>query len=242
MAELSVLIPCMNDVQKLPALMRQLQRICVESDIEPETLILDDASDDGTIAIAKAIQSEYRGLNIRVIHRSKPRRGYGALIRYGLAHATAQYCLIVPADRAHAIGALPTYLSEARRGAQLVQCAGCRHPEDGHNISVAFKYYQVLYRLAARLLVAVDIHDPTCSFKLVDRIYLTAIGIRCNGLAVIPEISFKTWLSGGKIVAVRGTNSARNSHTWRFRFLREGLAYTYVLLRAWWHRLGLSWF
>jgi hypothetical protein len=77
---------------------------------------------------------------------------------------------------------------------------------------------------------------------LIDRIYLMAIGVHSNGLAVMPEMCFKIRLSGGAVVPITADNGPTISpivpSTWR----GEGLGFLYVLLRAWWHRLGVPWF
>lgn len=242
MPEISILIPCLNEAENLPFLIERLEKVCTGADLDVETIILDDASEDGTIEVAKVLQARHKSLDIRIIHRFQPRRGYGALIRYGLACAMGRYCLLVAADGAHPIEMLPTYLSEARKGAQLVQCSRYERPEDHQNIPSKFKLYQALYRKLVRLLLGWDIHDPTCSFKLVDRIYLMAVGIRSNGLHVVPEIAFKVKLSGGKIVFVPGSQSFRQRGISQFRFIREAACYDYVLFRAWLHRMGLPWF
>ena len=243
MPELSILIPCLNESRHLPSLIDRFEKVCVGGDLDVETIILDDASSDNTIEVAKALQRKQKDLNIRIIHRFEPRRGFGALIRYGLAYATGRYCLIVAADGAHPIEMLPRYLGEARKGAQLVQCSRYERPKDNENIPKRFKSYQVLYRTMARLLLSWDIRDPTCSFKLVDRIYLLAVGIRSNGLSVIPEIVFKVKLSGGKIVFIPGSQSFRERGISQFSFLGEASSYGYVLLRAWLHYLGVrAWY
>lgn len=242
MPEISILIPCLNEAENLPLLIERLEKVCIGADLDVETIILDDASEDGTMEMAKILQSRHKSLDIRIIHRFHPRRGYGALIRYGLACAMGRYCLLVAADGAHPIEMLPTYLSEARKGAQLVQCSRYEQPKDNQNIPAKFKHYQAVYRAFVRLLLGWDIRDPTCSFKLVDRIYIMAIGIRSNGLNVVPEIAFKVKLSGGKIVFVPGSQSFRQRGISQFRFIREVSSYAHVLLRAWLHRLGLPWF
>ena len=85
--------------------------------------------------------------------------------------------------------------------------------------------------------------DPTCSFKLVDRTFIQAIGVRSNNLSIIPEISFKVMLTGGRIVPVPGRQSFHDRGISQFHFLRESSSYAYVLLRAGLHRLGLlAWF
>src|SRR5207244_13043288 len=118
MPELSILIPCLNEADGLPLLIERLEKISISTDLDVETLILDDASTDNTIEVAKGLRASHLALNIRVIHRFEPRKGYGALIRYGLAAATGRYCLLVAADGSHPIEMLPEYLAQARRGAQ----------------------------------------------------------------------------------------------------------------------------
>ena len=241
MPELSILISCLNEAGHLPELIERLEKISISTDLDVETIILDDASTDDTLGVAKALQAQHEALNIRIIHRFEPRKGYGALIRYGLACAMGRYCLLVAADGAHPIEMLGEYLVYARRGAQLVQCSRYERPEDQDDIPPRFRMYQAIYRSLVRLLLGWDIRDPTCSFKLVDRTYLLAIGIRQNNLAVVPEIAFKVWLSGGKIVFVPGSQSFRPRGISEYRQLREATNYAYVLLRAWLHRLGLAW-
>lgn len=242
MPELTILVGCLNEADSLPPLIERLEKVCVSADVDVETIILDDASTDGTIDVAKSLRVKHKDLNIRIVHRFQPRRGYGALIRYGLAYATGRYCLLVAADGAHPIEMLPIYLDHARHGAQLVQCSRYERPEDHQNIPRRFRSYQALYRTLVRLLLGWDIRDPTCSFKLVDRICLLAIGIRANGVSVVPEITFKVKLSGGKIAFVPGSQSFRPRGISQFRFFRQAVSYGYVLLRSWLHCIGIAWF
>jgi glycosyltransferase involved in cell wall biosynthesis len=240
--ELSILIPCRNEADNLPLLIERLEKLSISTDLDVETIVLDDASTDDTIDVARVLQATHGALNIRIIHRFEPRKGYGALIRYGLACATSRYCLLVAADGAHPIEMVGEYLAHARQGAQLVQCSRYERPEDQEDIPPRFRVYQAVYRSLVHLLLGWDIRDPTCSFKLIDRIFLLAIGIRHNGVAVVPEITFKVWLGGGKVTFVPGRQTFRRRGISQFRILREACSYGYVLLRAWLHRCGLSWF
>lgn len=242
MPEISILIPCHNESENLTPLVERLERVCLAGDIDAETIILDDASEDQTIGVAKSLQAKHKTLGIRVVHRFEPRRGYGALIRYGMAHARGRYCLLVTSDGAHPIEMLPAYLTEARSGAQLVQCSRYERAEDNRNIPMRFKLYLKAYRAAVRLLLAWDVRDPTCSFRLVDRVLLQSIGIRSNGLSLVPEITLKVFLSGGRIAFIPGSQSFRKRGISQFRFVRESTGYAYVLLRASLHRWGLQWF
>lgn len=243
MPELSILIPCLNEAETLGKLLERVERVCLGADLDVETLILDDASVDGTLQAAQSLRSRHRSLNIRVVHRFEPRRGFGSLIRYGMAHATGRYCLLMTADGVHPIEDLPKYLVEARKGAQLVQASRYERDADNANVPSRFKMYQKFFRSAVRALLGWDVRDPTCSFKLVDRTFLLALGMRANNLSLIPEIVFKTHLAGGKIVFVPGAQSFREKGISQFYFLREASSYAYILIRAALHRWGvLLWF
>lgn len=243
MPEVSILIPCFNEARCLPDLIRRLEQVVLAGDLDVETIVLDDASEDDTLGCAQRLQWQHPALNIRIVHRFEPRRGYGTLIRYGMAHATGRYCLFMAADGAHPIEMLPQYLAAARKGAHLVQCSRHERPEDREPIPRNIRLYQSLYRSGVRTLLGWDIRDPTCSFKLVDRVYVQALGMRSNGLSLIPEIPFKVFLSGGNIVFLPGRQEFRERGISQFRFAREASAYGYVLLRSWLHRSGLqSWF
>src|SRR5438045_1755926 len=87
MPEVSVLIPCLNEAKNLPEVLDRLEDVCVNGDVDVETLILDDASTDETLKVAQELRSRHRPLNIRVVHRFEPRLGFGAIVRYGLAYA-----------------------------------------------------------------------------------------------------------------------------------------------------------
>jgi hypothetical protein len=154
-----------------------------------------------------------------------------------------RYCLLLAADGAHPIEDLPRYVAEARKGAQLVQCSRYERPEDSANIPRRFKTYQSLYRAAVKALLGWDLRDPTCSFKLVDRTFLLAVGVRSSIGSLVPEIAFKTYLAGGRIVFVPGSQSFREKGISQFRFLQEVSSYAYVLLRAALHRARLlAWY
>lgn len=243
MAELSILVPCLNEARHLGPLMQRLEEICVQADLDVETIVLDDASEDDTLGVARALQKRHLALGLRVIHRFSPRRGLGALIRYGIAHATGRYCLLLAADGTPPLEMLPAYIAKARQGAQLVQCSRYETEEDSANIPGRFKLYRALYRFFVRLLLRWDVRDPTCSFKLFDRVHLLTLGLRANNLAVIPEINFKMHLSRGKVVFIPGRQAFRDKGISQFQFVRESTSYGYALFRAWLHHAGmLAWY
>jgi len=164
------------------------------------------------------------------------------VVRYGLAHATGRFATIVAADGQNPLHLLPQMLTEARNGAQLVQCS--RYDKDGESEAVPaiFKLYQKVYRTMTRVLLGQVVSDSTYGFKLFDRVLGIALGVNSNRFNLSPEITFKILLAGGKIVFVSGSRVPRKADETKFRLYRELDGYLYILFRAWMHRLGFLWF
>lgn len=241
--EVSILVPCRNESERLAPLLQRLEDTCIASDLDVETIILDDGSADNTLEVAASLRQKHRALEIRIVRRFEPRRGYGAVVRYGMAHARGQYCLLLSSDGTPPLEMLPKMIGMARQGAQLVQMSRYERPEDTDNLPLRIKLYGRLYLLFARMLLGLDFRDPTCSFKLFDRVHMLALGASAKNLSIIPEISLKIALSGGKVVYFPGKQVFREKGISQARFLRESTSYAYVLARAVSHRLGIwSWF
>jgi glycosyltransferase involved in cell wall biosynthesis len=240
--ELSIVIPCLNEEENIETILTQLSGILSPTKIAVETLVLDDQSDDDTFMIAQKSISRFQDLNIRVIRRYQPRRGYGAIVRYGMAHGTGKYCIFVAADGVDPIELIPSFLERMRAGADLVQCSRYLNPADDKTIPFKYKFYQVIFRFLLRLLLGENIRDSTYAFKMFNRIELMALGLSQNRFSISPEITFKVLLSGGKIEYVAAGQGTRVKGESKFVFRREGRGYAYVLFRAWLHRIGILWF
>src|ERR1700738_3626222 len=97
--ELSVLPPCLNEEKILEPLLARLEGVRATHNLANfETLLLDDSSTDRTFEKSVECLKKFPELRIRAIRRYEPRRGYGAIIRFGIAHARGQYCVPVSAD------------------------------------------------------------------------------------------------------------------------------------------------
>jgi glycosyltransferase involved in cell wall biosynthesis len=242
MLELSIIIPSFNEADNLPLLLEELNQVCVENNLDVEVIVSDDASEDETLKVAVGLQMQYPDLHLRILHRNAPRRGYGAVVRYGLAHATGHFAAILAADGQNPVRLLPEMLSQARKGAQLVQCSRYSQPGDDQDVPPLFKLYQIVYRTSVRVLLGQSLPDSTYGFKLFDRVLVMALGVTSNRFNLSPEITFKVLLAGGKVVFVPGKRGARKAGESKFKLYRELDGYLLVLLRAWLHRLGILWF
>lgn len=241
MPELSIVIPSFEEMANLPPLIEELNGICTEHNLDIEVILSDDASQDDTLEMAKELQNHYPDLHMRILHRYAPRRGYGAVLRYGLAHAAGRFVVVVAANRQNPIELIPEMLGRARKGAHLVQCSRYSSPKEA-NVPWIFRFYQVIFRGLVRFLLGREIPDSTYGFKLFDRVLVMAMGVTQNRYNVNPEIVFKVLLAGGKIEFVSGDQREREAGAAKFRLYRELDGFLYVLLRASLHRFGFLWF
>lgn len=241
--ELSVIMPCFNEEAALPAAVEHLSAVATHASLNLELIILDEESKDGTLRVAAGLIEKYPSLHVRVFHRVRRRVGFGAIVRYGLAHARGRYCAFVSADGGDPVELLPEFLKRLRAGAHHVQCSRYIRPEDERMVPRKYRLYQAVYRRLVRLALRREIRDSTYGFRAFDRVYVQALGLTANRFSVCPEITFKVLISGGTLEHVPGHPVPfRAGGSVKFELPHEIFGYAYVLFRAWIHRFGLYWF
>lgn len=241
--ELSIIVPCLNESENIEKTLVTILNIVKSHNLSVETLVIDDSSTDDTFEKAQEMVRKLPELRLRVFKRPKPRLGYGAVVKYGLARARGRYCIFVAADGVDPVYLLPKFLEVAREGADLVQCSRYLKPGDDRTIPFTYKFYQLLYRNLMKILLRQNIKDSTYAFKLFERKPMLDIRLDSNRFSISPEITFKVLLRGGRIEYVAAGQGRRIYGRSHFSFRKEGFGYAYVLLRAWLHRIGAkSWF
>lgn len=243
-AELSILVPCYNDSQTLPQSISAINDVVTNYSLNVETLIVDDESTDDTLRVAESLLEKFPALHIRILARRRLRRGFGTVVRYGMAYATGRYCVLVSADEKDPVDLLPEFLNHLRDGNQLVQCTRYVFEENIRSIPLSYRIYQAIYRLVVRLLLGVTISDTTYGFRAFDRTYIQAMGVSSGRFNICPEITFKVLLSGGNTKYIPGQPLPfQQGGSVKFQLPFEIWGYAYVVFRAALHRAGIvRWF
>jgi glycosyltransferase involved in cell wall biosynthesis len=241
--ELSVIVPTKDDALVLEECLSSLRAVLLHAAISAEVLVVDDASTDGTVDLAVKLSGRYPELHLRVLQRSDVSPGFGAMVRYGLAHSVGRFCALVSADGTDPVELLPAMVTELRKGAQLVICSRFDEEQGGRGVAPQYRLYQRVYRAAIRSTLDADVADSTNGFRAFDRVFMLALGLRATRLNVCPEITFKTLLSAGQIAYVGGQpRPLPSAGSGKFRLSNEILGYALVLGRAGLHRAGVRWF
>ena len=244
--DLSIIIPCLNEAENVEQCISSvLQAANSIPNCTSEIVIVDDNSEDDTFVVtSNFIKVNDLGGKVRLIRRDLRRRGYGAVVRYGVAHARGRYAIFVSADMVDPIEHIPEFYQMMEDGeTALVQCSRYQDPNDTESIPFIYKFWQFFYRRLAKLILGTNLNDTTYAFKMFRRMELLALGLTQNRFSISPEITFKVSLSGGKIKTFAAPQGTRVYGISKFKFTKEAFGYGYVLIRAFFHRTGLIyWF
>ena len=197
-----VITPTYDERENLPVLAERLLQAVPGVDL----LVVDDASPDGTGAIADALH-ERHGDRVRVVHRDH-KRGLGSAYVEGFRRALAGgYDVVVQmdADLSHDPAAVPALLRAIEEGADLV--VGSRWVPGG-GIEGWGLARLVLSRggsLYSRTILGAPLRDLTSGFKALRRTVIESIDpatIRSEGYSFQIEVTFRALQAGARVVEV----------------------------------------
>jgi SAM-dependent methyltransferase len=93
---LSILIPLYNEEEFIGELLTRVLNAPLPQGMERELIVVDDASNDGSLEIAEQFSQRYPGI-VRLVRHSR-NQGKGAAIRTAVEHATGEFCIIQDSD------------------------------------------------------------------------------------------------------------------------------------------------
>ena len=166
--DITLVIPVLNEVDGLDALVEELERSLDEQDFAWSVLFVDDGSTDGTLA------------RIRALHAADPRyraisfsRNFGKeiAIAAGLKHAAGDAVVVLDADLQHPPSVVPAFVAAWRKGAKVV--FGQRQSRESD--SFARRLYSRLFHFIFRHIAQTRLPLGVVDFLLMDRQAVDAI-------------------------------------------------------------------
>lgn len=198
-----VIIPTYNESENIEAIIHAV----INQPIQPEILIIDDNSPDGTASMVKKMQ-EKLGPRLHILERSG-KLGLGTAYIAGFKWALSRdydYIFEMDADFSHN----PDDINKLHNACVIKKAdlaIGSRY-KSGVNVinwpmgRVLMSYFASMY---VRLITRMPIMDTTAGFKCYHRSVLETINldkIRFKGYAFQVEMKFTAWKYGFNVVEV----------------------------------------
>ncbi len=196
-AELSVVIPCLNERETIGTCVAKAVRAMREAGIDGEVIVADNGSTDGSQRIATE-----RGA--RVVAVSRP--GYGSALRGGIEAACGRYIIMGDADDSYDFLQIGKFVERLREGNDLVM--GCRLPGGGGRIrrgAMPFLHRWVgnpMFTRLARWMFRSPVNDVYCGLRGFTREFYDRLNLRCTGMEFATEMVIKSGMLSDRIAEV----------------------------------------
>ena len=200
--ELSIVIPCYNEEQRLPRTIEQIERYVAGTGVSYELILVDDGSSDGTRTIMDRAAEHNPSVRLEALPQN---RGKGRALAEGVAAARGAEILVTDADLSTPIEELDKLRAELRKGAGVAIASRALR---GSRVEVSQPIYRVLMGKAFNLLVQAvllpGIWDTQCGFKLfrADVAHDAFAGLTTDGFGYDPEVLYLAKKRGVRIAEV----------------------------------------
>ncbi len=201
-SQLSIVIPCYNEEQRLPRTIARIERYLADKGVSYELILVDDGSSDGTRKIMDEAAERNRSVRLEALPHN---RGKGRALAEGVAAARGAEILVTDADLSTPIEELDKLRAELRKGAGVA--IGSRALR-GSRVEVSQPIYRVLMGKAFNILVQAvllpGIWDTQCGFKLfrADVAHDAFAALTTDGFGYDPEVLYRAKKRGVKIAEV----------------------------------------
>jgi glycosyltransferase involved in cell wall biosynthesis len=224
--ELTVLMPCLNEVETVATCVRNAVAWMEGHAVVGEVVVSDNGSTDGSQRLAAEAGA-------RVI--DAPVRGYGGALQAGIEAARGRFVIMGDADDSYDFTALEPFIEELRGGADLVVGNRFRGGIEPGAMPFLHRYLgNPVLSWLGRLLFRVPVADFHCGLRGFRRDRVQALRLRSSGMEFASEMVVKAGLRGLDVrevpTVLRPDGRTRKPHlrTWRdgWRHLRFLLLYS----------------
>jgi glycosyltransferase involved in cell wall biosynthesis len=208
--QLSIVVPCCNEEESLPALISVLTDVLPKVEPSFEVILIDDGSQDGSLRILR--EAAMADTRFRYISLSR-NFGKEAAMLAGLSHSNGNSVAFLDADLQHPPQLLAEMLPKIDEGFEQVVGRRTRT----HDPVVRSIFSRLYYRIMNRL-IEVRLHDGEGDFRLLSRpaasALLTLGEYNRFSKGLYSWIGFRT-----AVIEYENQNRVAGATRWRFREL-----------------------
>jgi dolichol-phosphate mannosyltransferase len=242
--DLSLIVPCYNEVESVAKIKSELWPIVAElaKTRSVEVVFVDDGSRDGTWqALNDTFGQGDACLGIAVrFERHEVNRGLGAALRTGFAAAQGQIVVTTDSDGTYKFSEIPILLSYLAPDVDIVT-ASPYHPKGG--VAGVPPYRLVLSRGSSaiyRFLVNWHVHTYTSLFRAYRQKVVRQVPFESDGFLAGTELLVNGMLMGFRVVEYPAVLYSRIFGTSKAKLARTILAHLKFQTRVLLRRLNLA--
>lgn len=229
MCELTILMPCLNEVETLAVCIKKAKAFLEQNFIQGEVLVADNGSTDGSRKIAV-------NEGARLIEVSQ--RGYGSALISGCNSAKGQYVIMGDADDSYDFSNLMPFLQKLREGYDLVM--GNRFAGGIEEGAMPWSHRYIgnpVLSFIGRLFFKSNIKDFHCGLRGYNCESIKKLNLKTTGMEYASEMVVKAELNHLKIAEVPTTLSkdgrSRPPHLRTFRDGWRHLKFLFMYAPNW---------
>ena len=224
--EVSIVMPCLNEVETLATCIRKAQEAIAKNHLAAELIVADNGSTDGSQAVA-------RELGVRVVEVR--RKGYGSALIGGIDAAGGELVVMGDADDSYDFRAIGPLIEKLRQGYDLVM--GNRFTGGIQEGAMVWSHRWLgnpALTFISRVFFQTPVGDMHCGLRGFRKDAYDRLRLRATGMEFASEMVIKASMRRMKIAEVPVTLSpdgrSRPPHlrTWRdgWRHLRFMLLFS----------------
>jgi len=231
---ISLVIPCYNEKENLPTLVKNLQNLIERKKLDAEIILVDDNSADSTHDICNMFERKYD--NIFAIHRIG-NRGMGGALLDGTKEARGNVVIWVMADLSDDLNTIPKFLKKIKNGYDVV--FGSRYMKGGSSGDLSFFKTAASrgFTILSRIFIGIRVHDITNAFRAFRKDVIESIDLKSNDYAISPEFALKAHLAKFKLAEVPTVYSNRKRGITKFKMFKMSIRYFSVFLSLFFQEL-----
>jgi glycosyltransferase involved in cell wall biosynthesis len=171
-------IPCLNEAENIAECVRRAWAVLAKSELHGEVIVVDNGSDDGSGALARAAGAT-------VIE--EPRRGYGQAYLTGFEAAAGAYIVMIDADLTYDFEEIPRFVAELDDGAELVMGNRMNGVQPGA-MSTLSKIGNPILSGFLNVVHASPVKDAHCGLRALRRDALPTLNLHSTGMEFASEM------------------------------------------------------
>jgi glycosyltransferase involved in cell wall biosynthesis len=223
--EISVVIPCYNEVDTIEAILEAVRASEIR---DKEILVVDDASTDGT-------REKLRSLDgvggVKVIFHER-NQGKGAALRTGFRAATGDVVIVQDADLEYDPREYPKLLAPIREGKADVVYGSRFAGGESHRVLYFWHYAaNKLLTLFSNMFTNLNLTDMETCYKAFRREVIQKIDLREQRFGFEPEVTAKVARMGCRIYEVGISYSGRTYAEGKKIGWRDGIRALWCVVR-----------